>query len=201
MYAQIEKPKENKSRAVANSVVQKKNSAKQGFGFVDNRTEAVAQRKLQDIANNNSQIDRSKVVQKMANNTVVQRKYDHLFNDIPKTLSNLPKSLKSETITKIRGDLNLLRDDHGVDDLHAGEDQNATDFGHAQRSFLTAAEAYSHSLIGTSAMREATFTLWKYSVDSGVATSLGNVSAKVKQWHSLEKVTWEAITKHTGIGE
>jgi hypothetical protein len=37
MYEQVEKPKENKSRAVANSVAQKKSNIKQGFGFVDNR--------------------------------------------------------------------------------------------------------------------------------------------------------------------
>lgn len=47
MYAQIDKPKENKSRAVANSVTQKKRNVKQSFGFVDNRPEAVSQRKLQ----------------------------------------------------------------------------------------------------------------------------------------------------------
>ncbi|SDU58385.1 hypothetical protein [Desulfobacula phenolica] len=38
MYAQVEKPKENKSRAVANTVVQKKSGVNQGFGFVDNRS-------------------------------------------------------------------------------------------------------------------------------------------------------------------
>lgn len=37
MYEQVEKPKENKSRAVTNSVAQKKSDVKQGFGFVDNR--------------------------------------------------------------------------------------------------------------------------------------------------------------------
>ncbi len=37
MYEQVEKPKENKSRAVANSVTQKKSAVRQGFGFVDNR--------------------------------------------------------------------------------------------------------------------------------------------------------------------
>ncbi|MCP4130583.1 MAG: DUF4157 domain-containing protein [bacterium] len=40
------KPKENKSSAVANSVAQKKSRGKQGFGFVDNRAEAIGQRKL-----------------------------------------------------------------------------------------------------------------------------------------------------------
>ena len=52
MYEQVEKPKENKSRAVANFVTQKKSDVKQGFGFVDNRPEAIIQRKLQVIANN-----------------------------------------------------------------------------------------------------------------------------------------------------
>ena len=37
MYAQVEKSKENKSRAVANSVTQRESNMKQGFGFVDNR--------------------------------------------------------------------------------------------------------------------------------------------------------------------
>jgi hypothetical protein len=37
MYAQVEKPKENIGKAVANSVAQKKSNVKQGFGFVDNR--------------------------------------------------------------------------------------------------------------------------------------------------------------------
>lgn len=39
MYTKVEKPKENKSRAAANSVIQEKSDGKQGFGFVDNRTE------------------------------------------------------------------------------------------------------------------------------------------------------------------
>ncbi len=37
MYAQVEKAKENKSRAVGNSVGQKKSNAKQGFGLINNR--------------------------------------------------------------------------------------------------------------------------------------------------------------------
>lgn len=56
MYAQVEKPKENsfptnrqESRADANFVAQKKDNAKQSFGFVDNRPETVTQRKLQEM--------------------------------------------------------------------------------------------------------------------------------------------------------
>lgn len=41
MYAQKEKSKESKSRAIANSVAQKKSSGKTGFRFVDNRPEAI----------------------------------------------------------------------------------------------------------------------------------------------------------------
>lgn len=49
MYAQVEKPKENKSRTVANSIAQKKSNGQQGYGFVDNRTEGIAQRKIQAL--------------------------------------------------------------------------------------------------------------------------------------------------------
>jgi len=55
MYAQKETPKENKNRSVADSVVQKKSGVNQSFGFVDNRPEISAQRKLQKIANNTPQ--------------------------------------------------------------------------------------------------------------------------------------------------
>lgn len=55
MYEQVEKPKENKSRAVANAVTQKKSNGKQGIGFVDNRHEQSAQRQtikeINSIAN------------------------------------------------------------------------------------------------------------------------------------------------------
>lgn len=51
MYEQIEKPKENKDRVVANFVTQKKRGGQQGFGFVDKRLEVVAQRKHQEMVN------------------------------------------------------------------------------------------------------------------------------------------------------
>lgn len=46
MYAQKEKPKENQTSAVANSVVEKKSNGNQSFGFVDNRLETIAQSKM-----------------------------------------------------------------------------------------------------------------------------------------------------------
>ncbi|NET44629.1 hypothetical protein [Okeania sp. SIO2B3] len=50
MYTQVEKTKENNSKAITNSVMQKKSSNTHTFQFVDNRPEAVTQRKLQEMA-------------------------------------------------------------------------------------------------------------------------------------------------------
>lgn len=50
MYPKVEKPKENKSRAVANSVAQKQSNVKQGFVFVDNRCESGVQQKMRNVA-------------------------------------------------------------------------------------------------------------------------------------------------------
>jgi len=49
MYEQVEK-KENRSRAVASAVSQNQSGGESTFQFVDNRPEAIAQRKLQEIA-------------------------------------------------------------------------------------------------------------------------------------------------------
>jgi len=54
MYEKVEKPKENKSRAVANTITQNKSNGKQSF--VDNRTEIAVQRKLQVISNSSAGI-------------------------------------------------------------------------------------------------------------------------------------------------
>jgi hypothetical protein len=64
MYAQVEKSKEYKSRAVANTEANNKSESMQGFGFVDNRPEAIAQRKLQEMANNNPQVKQLSASQK-----------------------------------------------------------------------------------------------------------------------------------------
>jgi hypothetical protein len=54
MYAQVEKPKENKSRAVANSVAQKQSCGESTYQLVDNRPAAIAQRKLKGMVNNSN---------------------------------------------------------------------------------------------------------------------------------------------------
>jgi len=75
MYAQVEKSKESKSQSVANSVTQKKSNVKQGLGFVDNRPEAVAQRKLQEMAKNCSDVNSTAQLQRdiSSSSGVIQR--------------------------------------------------------------------------------------------------------------------------------
>lgn len=73
MYEQVEKPKGNRSRTVANSVAQKKSYVKQGFGFVDNRPEAIAQRKLINMVNSSLQEEQTSQLQAMANEHSAQQ--------------------------------------------------------------------------------------------------------------------------------
>lgn len=74
MYAQVEKSKENKSRAVANSVAQKKNNDQHTLGFIDNRPKGIAQRKQIEITNNNPRAKQAIQLQAMANKGVAQAK-------------------------------------------------------------------------------------------------------------------------------
>jgi len=83
MYTPLNKSKENsfpttmqESRAIANSVGQRKNNVMQGLGFVDNRPEAIVQRKLQDeIVSNSSKIKHPSQLQAIAvhSQNVIQR--------------------------------------------------------------------------------------------------------------------------------
>lgn len=86
MYAQAKKSnKENKSRPVANSVAQKKSNGSQGFEFVDNRDEAVAQRKIQEIANKNSPALTQRYVKLKSEEKARQGKFDTVQKKKSKT--------------------------------------------------------------------------------------------------------------------
>ena len=54
MHEQVNSPESEKSKAVANTVAQTKSDSEQDLEFVDNRPEAVAQRKLVDMMNKSS---------------------------------------------------------------------------------------------------------------------------------------------------
>lgn len=81
MYKQIEKPKENKSRSLDNSVTQK-NNVMQAFGFVDNRPKVVIQSKLQEMANNSPKVIRLNAKQQMTNNDTQVKKPEMSANTV-----------------------------------------------------------------------------------------------------------------------
>ena len=75
MNTHADKTQENKSQSVANTVTQKQGGGESTFQFVDNRPKAVAQRKLQERANNSPQVKQTAQLQAMANNyAALQRK-------------------------------------------------------------------------------------------------------------------------------
>lgn len=67
MNTHADKTQENKSQSVANETSQKQSGGASTFQFVDNRPEAVAQRKLQEMTNNSSQVSQLRAFQEMAN--------------------------------------------------------------------------------------------------------------------------------------
>jgi hypothetical protein len=69
MNTHADKTQENKNESIASDTSQKQGSDESTFQFVDNRPEVVAQRKLQEMANNSQQVSQLKVFQDMANNS------------------------------------------------------------------------------------------------------------------------------------
>lgn len=69
MNTHADKTQENHSQSFANSESQMQSSGKSTFQFVDNRPEAIAQRKLQEVANNSPKISQLKAFQDIANNS------------------------------------------------------------------------------------------------------------------------------------
>lgn len=67
MNTHADKTQENKSQSVANAVSHRQSSSESTFQFVDNRPEAVAQRKLQELANNSPRARQLKAIQEIAN--------------------------------------------------------------------------------------------------------------------------------------
>ena len=74
MNTRADKTQENKSRSVTNEFRQKQRGGEPTFQFVDNRPETIAQRKLQEMANNCSRVKQLKAIQKMANNNPQTKK-------------------------------------------------------------------------------------------------------------------------------
>jgi len=105
MYEHKEKSKENKSRAIANSVAQRKNSMKQGFGLVDNRPVLLMQQLSMRNAGGKGpsqmelgQVMNSENMDQAAEHPIIQRakKTNEEIND------DFMEEIKSKTI-KIKG--------------------------------------------------------------------------------------------------
>lgn len=120
MNTHADKTQENKSQSFANAVSPKR-SGKSTFQFVDNRPEAIAQRKLQEMANNSPQVKQAAQLQAMADNHSAQQQ-----QPIQKKENNtgLPDNLKT-------GIENLS--DHSMDDVrvHYNSDKPAQLQAHA----------------------------------------------------------------------
>jgi hypothetical protein len=69
MFAHAYKKTENKSQLVSNGESQKQSGGESTFQFVDNRSEAIAQRQMKEMANNSPQAVKLKALQVMANNS------------------------------------------------------------------------------------------------------------------------------------
>lgn len=86
MQIHADKNQENKDISVANAVSQKKSGYKSTFQFVDNRSEAIQMRKIQEMTNNHSkknsfqfldnrpEVAQMKRLQEMANNSLKSQK-------------------------------------------------------------------------------------------------------------------------------
>ncbi|EAQ63199.1 hypothetical protein MED121_01225 [Marinomonas sp. MED121] len=84
MYAQLEKPKENKSRAVAYSVAQKKSNGKQGTFLSDKKqTPPIYDRRLHE-----------KVLQRVDNSKDAMKKMNKDLNEEQEELVYLPPQVK-----------------------------------------------------------------------------------------------------------
>jgi hypothetical protein len=69
MNTHADKTQENKSQSLANEASQKQSGGESTFQFVDYRPEAIAQRKLQELANNSPQAKQAAQLQATANNS------------------------------------------------------------------------------------------------------------------------------------
>jgi hypothetical protein len=92
MNTHADKTQENKSQSVSAANSQKKSSGESTFQFVDNRPESIAQRKLQEMANNSPQIKKAGQLQAKENNHSTQHQ-----QPIQKKENNtgLPDNLKT----------------------------------------------------------------------------------------------------------
>ncbi|MEM8999765.1 MAG: DUF4157 domain-containing protein [Bacteroidota bacterium] len=105
MSTHADKTQENKNQSVANGITKKQGSSKSTFQFFDNRPEAVAQRKLQDMANNSPQAKQAAQLQAMANDhsskqQPIQKKENN--TGLPDTLKTGMENLSGMSLDDVK---------------------------------------------------------------------------------------------------
>lgn len=99
MNTHANKTREDKSQAVSAKTSQLQSGGESTFQFVDNRPEAIAQRKLQEMANNNPQAKQATQFQAMAENHSAPQKQILEVSDQPvqkkENKTGLPDNLKT----------------------------------------------------------------------------------------------------------
>ncbi|MBN3262242.1 hypothetical protein [Pectobacterium brasiliense] len=111
MY-KVEKPQENKNKSIANSVTQKKCNVKKGVGLADNRVEAVAQREINTLrvdASNINASDSENPIQRSLNVGGVDIPGDGALPEAATAIINAIGN--TETENGIRGFINTWRSD------------------------------------------------------------------------------------------
>jgi hypothetical protein len=88
MHTHVDKIQENKKQSASAADNQLRSGSESTFQFVDNRSKAIAQRKLQDMANNSPQVSQQTALQQMADNRPQAKQAAQL-----KTKSNLNTSM------------------------------------------------------------------------------------------------------------
>jgi hypothetical protein len=73
MNSHADKTQENESQSVANAISQKQSVGKSAFQFVDNRPEAIAQRKLNEMVNNSPQAKQAAQLRAMSDSYTSQQ--------------------------------------------------------------------------------------------------------------------------------
>ena len=95
MKTQADKTQENKSQSVSSGKSKLQSIGKSTFQFVDNRPDAVAQRKLKEMANNSPQVSQLRAYHEMANNSPQVKKMVQL-----QALANNHSSQQQQTIQR-----------------------------------------------------------------------------------------------------
>jgi len=117
MNTHADKTQENKRQTFANTTSQKQSGGESTLQFLDNRPETVAQRKLQEMANNSPQVKQFKILQNMFNNIKktdpIQRqltyegemaylKPENVEDTNPRMYVKLANMLKTETAENVQ---------------------------------------------------------------------------------------------------